>query len=379
MLVTRAGPLLSQVRLDQLRPLGRLGEPAYLAYGRLAAALEGMGAADCARYFARPEPDARGETLSWHAMAEGGPVRSWTSLSAEEQRAAAPRLLAITQRLSEICARREAADPNDGLARLLRNAAVSPGMEHLYLVGDHPVLTGWGFEASGSRFDTLRFALPPSIEPERIPVVPAARSWEWPAGWWWLPLALLLLLALGWMLLAWWPDRAAPTVVAERVPQREAAATVSGPPAPARVTERPIVHSGADPATPAQPSARSGEVLSIPERGVDFLEGAWRTESALVDRRDHKPVVQTFTFDRNGWGEVVTRRSNGVECRGRARAERTPKGGLVIHGIELARCTDGNAFVPFRLECESGADRVSTCRGVNSDDGSEYAVVVRRL
>jgi hypothetical protein len=102
MLVTRAGPLLSQVRLDQLRPLGRLGEPTYLAYGRVAAALEGMGAADCARYFARPEPDARGETLSWHAMPDGGPVRSWVSLSAEEQRAAAPRLLAITQRLSEI-------------------------------------------------------------------------------------------------------------------------------------------------------------------------------------------------------------------------------------------------------------------------------------
>ena len=57
MLVTRAGPLLAATRLDQFRPLGALGEPAYLAHARLCAALEGLGALDCARYFARPEPD----------------------------------------------------------------------------------------------------------------------------------------------------------------------------------------------------------------------------------------------------------------------------------------------------------------------------------
>jgi hypothetical protein len=373
MLVTRSGPLLAETRLDRLRPLGRLGEPAYLAHARIVASLESLGAKDCARYFARPEPDARGETLAWHAGAEG-PVRAWSDLSAEERSAAAPRLLAIRDRLAQICAARQAKDPEDGLARLLRIAAVSPGTDHLFLVGEQPVLAAWGFEGSGARFDTLRFAPepPPMAAPPRAELRPVGQGWAWLAGWWWAPLALLALLALVWLLWSWWPDWSAPGPAGERV-----AAETRPPQLPApRAAEpaAPAARAGTEPAPP-----RTGEVLSIPERGVDFLEGSWRTDSALVDRRDRKPVVQTFTFDRNGWGEVVTRRSDGIECRGRAQARRTPEGGLVIHGVELAVCSDGNAFVPFRLECGRGADRVSDCRGVNKDDGSTYDVVVRRL
>jgi hypothetical protein len=59
MLVTRAGPLLAATRLDRFRPLGALGEPAYLAHARLCAAPEGLGAADCARYFARIAAERR--------------------------------------------------------------------------------------------------------------------------------------------------------------------------------------------------------------------------------------------------------------------------------------------------------------------------------
>jgi hypothetical protein len=124
---------------------------------------------------------------------------------------------------------------------------------------------------------------------------------------------------------------------------------------------------------------RSGERLVLPERGVEFLEGTWRTESPLVDRRDGKPVVQTFTFDRSGWGEVVTRRSDRVACRARARAERTAGGGLIIYGVEQASCSNGDAYVRFRLECAPGVRGASECRGINADDGSDYGVVVRRL
>jgi hypothetical protein len=368
MLMTRSGPLLAETRLDRMRPLGRLGEPAYMAHGRIVASLEILGAEDCARYFARPELDRRGDTLAWHAGAEG-PVRAWRGLSAGERSAAAPRLVAIRDRLARICAAREAADPADGLSRLLRIAAVSPGTEHLFLVGDQPVLAAWGFEGESARFDTLRFA--PDPAPLAAPpqqAVPAARDWSWLTGWWWAPLALLTLLGVLWLLSSWWPDWSRPGPVGERV----AAAPAAPLPEPAPAAQPPA-------AAAPHPPPRAGEVLSIPERGLEFLEGAWRTDSALVDRRDRKPVVQTFTFDRNGWGEVVTRRSDGVECRGRAQARRTPEGGLVIHGVELAVCTDGNAFVPFRLECGRGAGRVSDCHGINKDDGSTYEVVVRRL
>jgi hypothetical protein len=376
-LVTRAGPLLAATRLDQFRPLGALGEPAYLAHARLCAALQGLGAPDCARYFARPEPDRRGETISWHATAEGT-VRPWGGLSEQELRAAAPRLIAIKQRLLEICAGREAPGAGDGFARLVRNACVSPGAEHLFLVDGQPVLTAWGFEAERSRFDTLQFALPAAEgPPERPLAAAAARDWSWLTRWWWAPLALLLLVALLGLLWRWWPDGRVEDGLA---PSREVLADAEERQAPP-AGSRPAAQSDpqAAPARLPQAQPRSGEALSVPERGVDFLEGSWRTDSALVDRRDGKPLAQTFTFDRNGWGEVVTRRSNGIECRGRARAYRTAEGKLVIYGIETARCGDGDAFVPFRMECEAGRGGASECRGVNADDGSGYEVLVRRL
>jgi hypothetical protein len=379
MLLMRGGPLLARMPLADLRSLGSLGEPAYLAYRRIVAALEALGAADCARYFARPEPDGRGDVLSWHAAVEG-PVRPWSGLSPEERQAAALSIAAVRDRLAGLCASREAVQPGDGFARLLRQAAVSPGLEHLYLVGGQPVLTGWGFEAEGARFDTLAFAAPAAGE-GLAPVVPARRRRDIDLpGWWWLPLALLLLLALGWTAWSWPPQAPAARLGGEPSPLSAASpgesATDGHPPSRAApVAPVPEAPPGASNKTPL----RTGEVLSIPERGVEFLEGAWRTESALVDRRDGKPLVQTFTFDRNGWGEVVTRRSDGVECRGRARARRASQGGLLIYGIEPSRCTDGDAFVPFRLECAPGVGGVSDCRGINSDDRSGYGVVVRRL
>jgi hypothetical protein len=374
--VSRAGPLLAKTRLDEFRPLGSLGEPAYLAYPRLVAALEALGAEDCARYFARPEPDGRGETLSWHAP-DDGPARLWTSLSEEEQRETAPRLLAIKEQLSQLCSVREAVAATDGIARLLRSAAVSPGLEHLYVVGERPVLTAWGFDREHGRFDTLSFALPPAEPEPRTPPTPVQAAaapwlwlWPWPS-WWWPALALPLLLLVLWFLWA-------------LIPARELIATPDPTSRPTTVAAAPEATEASPPREPmlvhpARPAPKPGEQLVLPERGVEFLEGTWRTDSGLVDRSDGKPLVQTFTFDRRGWGEVVTRRSDGVTCRARARAERTADGGLIIYGVELAACSNGDSYVRFRLECAPGVRGASECRGVNGDDGSRYGAVVRRL
>ncbi len=380
----RSGPLLLETRLAEFRPLGTLGEPAYLAYGRLTAALESLGAADCARYLARPELDHRRQMVAWHAAVEG-PVRRWSMLGPEEQRAATPRILVIKDRLAELAASSDTGGAQESFARLLRRAVVAPGTDHLFLVGDQPVLTAWGFERETSRFDTLAFA--PPLEQEEAVAVLWRRDWSWLWRWWWLP--LLLLLALFFALWRWWPDWSEPRARSERrerpaISEPAPAATVEEPAAGPRETPTPSVTEdepvGAEPAVePPISKPRSGEVLTIPEQGIDFLEGTWRTESAIVDRRDGRPLVQSFTFNGGGEGEVVTRRSDGVECRGRALAERTGDGGLVIYGTENAACSDGDFFVPFRLECAPGAGGLSDCRGVNADDGSSYDVVVRRL
>jgi hypothetical protein len=329
--VSRAGPLLAKTRLDEFRPLGSLGEPAYLAYPRLVAALEALGAEDCARYFARPEPDGRGETLSWHAP-DDGPARLWTSLSEEEQRETAPRLLAIKEQLSQLCSVREAVAATDGIARLLRSAAVSPGPEHLYIVGERPVLTAWGFDREHGRFDTLSFALPPAEPEPRTPPTPVQAAaapwlwlWPWPS-WWWPALALPLLLLVLWFLWA-------------LIPARELIATPDPTSRPTTVAAAPEATEASPPREPmlihpARPAPKPGEQLVLPD---------------------------------------------GVTCRARARAERTADGGLIIYGVELAACSNGDSYVRFRLECAPGVRGASECRGVNGDDGSRYGAVVRRL
>ncbi|MBU2092074.1 MAG: hypothetical protein KKB63_16065, partial [Alphaproteobacteria bacterium] len=225
-----AGPLLRSSGMDEYRPLGALGQPAYLSHRKLVAALTPRLGPAAAQYLARPEIDEANRQVHWHAEIDG-PVRRWADLPEEEQARFAPRVVEIRDGLlrfvDELEAREGVTRAESGFAHLVRQAVRSPGAETLYLVGDTPVLTLWGFEGGSTSFDTLTFNPVGVRAPAMAPVAPvAAAAVTASRPWWhWLLLALLALLLLG---LLFWLLRGCEMVGDGRV-------------VPERVEERPQV------------------------------------------------------------------------------------------------------------------------------------------
>lgn len=212
--MTVAGPLLLSSAFNEFRPLGVMGQPVHLNHGKVVAAIRARLGDDFTSYLARPEIDDSNRKIHWHAPVEGE-VRRWSDLSEAEREAAMPRVTAMRDGFLSFVTdleNRESGNRSDqGFAHLLRQSLKSPGQDTLYLVGDQPVLTLWGFEGDGTPFDTLSFAAvggtPPAVAPVAatagVTVLPPATAavsrpwWRWLL--WWL-LFLLLLALLFWLL-----------------------------------------------------------------------------------------------------------------------------------------------------------------------------------
>jgi hypothetical protein len=197
----RAGPLLLTTGIEEHRPLGFAGEPVYLSHRKLVAVVASRLGDSAANFFARPEVDETHHRINWHATFDGD-VRRWIELSPDRQASLTPTLTGLQQRLASMVTTLEVAGDRgraqENFGRTLRLALRSPGVECLYVVGDNPVLTLWGFEGGNHSFDTLTFdpmvpiktTLPPSQA-----AVPARRPW-WRWFLWLLGLLALLVLTL---------------------------------------------------------------------------------------------------------------------------------------------------------------------------------------
>ena len=161
----RAGPFLLKTGIEEHRPLGLAGEPIYLSHRKLITVVASRLGASAASYFARPELDETNHHINWHATVDGE-VRRWNSLSPEQQANLAPKLTALQQGLASLSATLEHAgaqgEAQENFGRALRLALSHPGVENLYLVGDQPVLTLWGFEGGSHQFDPVTFSPTPS-------------------------------------------------------------------------------------------------------------------------------------------------------------------------------------------------------------------------
>jgi hypothetical protein len=220
-----AGPLLVSEPLQRYRALGLAGDPVWRAAGQLRTAIAARLSREHADLLATPEVDPTGRRIDWYAPFEGE-VRRLGDLAEAER----TQLLDKVQQLHSDLARladsmespeRSSAERN--FARLLRHSLTAPGEETLYVVGDKPVMTFWGFTADAS-LPGVFLASPPVPTPSTTR--PAAMLVSAPAiavttprsTWWqWLLLALLLLLLLA--LLAWlvrpYLPRLEPTLEAE--------------------------------------------------------------------------------------------------------------------------------------------------------------------
>ena len=195
----RAGPLLLTTGIEEHRPLGFAGEPVYLSHRKLIAVVGSRLDDSAANFFARPEVDETHHRINWHATSDGD-VRRWIELSPDRQASLTPTLTRLQQRLASLVTTLEVAGDRgraqENFGRTLRLALRSPGVESLYVVGDKPVLTLWGFEGGKHSFDALTFDPKVPIKTIQPPSQAAARRpwWRWLL--WLLGLLSLLVLTL---------------------------------------------------------------------------------------------------------------------------------------------------------------------------------------
>lgn len=137
------------------------------------------------------------------------------------------------------------------------------------------------------------------------------------------------------------------------------------------------------PAGPARPPGTASTEKPIepvkvpPGKGVDFMEGAWRSSTDLTTQGGDEVVRPQYTFDKDGKGKTRIIQKNGVVCEGPASAQRDDQGRLVIRESEPLKCTDGTSYAPSTVTCQTDAAGRSTCSG-SSEGGPGYVVTLGR-
>jgi len=109
--------------------------------------------------------------------------------------------------------------------------------------------------------------------------------------------------------------------------------------------------------------------------GVGFLEGRWKADP-LADAKTNQPIEPSFSFDKQGKGEITLRRADGSTCKGAVSG--TMNGGkLSIAGSQRIPCSNGDAYPAPKIECTKAAGGKTQCFGVNPD-GSKYYMGIAR-
>ena len=137
-----------------------------------------------ASVLALPVPGTDGRTVDWYSDLAGQPV-ALPTLPAAQRAAARARLedrLASLRQLANQLPGRERG--SESLAQALRSATLYPDDHHVYVIGDEPVITLWGFVLVKDRRRRGALVVPARAGDGRRP------AWPW-------PLAVTLLLALG--------------------------------------------------------------------------------------------------------------------------------------------------------------------------------------
>lgn len=235
--------LLRSGDIKDYTALGRDGQAVYTVASQLRDAIRFKRGRMMAEYLAIPQRNDSGSKIDWYVPFESSNpdgsyfIIPWTSATQEERDKALAELDIFKSNMLDL-GKELAHSPNtqkgDQLlfSRLLysKNAPFNeqlkairfPNEEHIYLVNDRPVITGWGFiEKNKSPYDDPFLALRPAIRP---PVAPVATPevapappvieehnkcrWLLTRWWFWLPLLLLLGLLGYYLYTKWWIPKA---------------------------------------------------------------------------------------------------------------------------------------------------------------------------
>lgn len=197
----RSGPLLATGTLETYTPLGAFGQPVYLAHVQLKAAVRQKLGPRYADFFATPDREPGSGRIRWLADVQG-PRTRWSELPPEQQLLHALSIEELRSgfaRYADELRAMRTSQQAQAFVALLDTALRVPDDSHLFLVGDQPVVSFWGFShGDGAAFDALSVAprqpVPaPGGSPPPVPAPAAAvprGGWRW----WWLLLGLLIVL-----------------------------------------------------------------------------------------------------------------------------------------------------------------------------------------
>ena len=166
--------LVTTTHLSGLRPLGVGSQQVIDGYPQLIRVIEDRLGSKDAALLARPERRPDPSWIDWHTSYQG-PVTPLAELPLERRTAVE---IEVGQALSRLRSLAETLRSGDGSARffgeVLTRVAIIPGADSIYLVGDHPVVVLWGFEAERR----VPAFVPPTAPEMPTPPSPAAS----PAG-----------------------------------------------------------------------------------------------------------------------------------------------------------------------------------------------------
>ncbi len=366
--------------------------------------------------FAEPVLDTARNSIDWYYTAQGQ-AQPVSSLAPEQRQAVMDEIALMGENLAALATSLQQADDTHKsmIGHILALALNYPGNDEnlLYVVGDQPVLVGWGFGpalagAKPENISMLRAVAqsPPVIEPQAAVPLAATpvestevtgRRFGFGWLWWLLPLLLLLLLlallmtsfggrsplvsipgfSFGWPSLCFMP----PDVKGLQLDLDKAlaleneltleldglhndllnkAALCMPEPQPVE-TEQPLV---------TEPEEPQQNELILPEENTDlsFLEGVWRCETGLVSLTTGAPVVVEYVFDATGQGSISIDGEKGL-CRASVTSTIVDGKVLRIVSDEEIPCPQGAAYLGQQIECSSVGGEAQ-CFGQNLSQGS---------
>lgn len=361
--------------------------------------------------FARPVDNSADGTIDWYSPVQGEP-RHVTDLPPEKESAVRERLSSMggeIQRYAE-----ELAHSQDPLkvtrGNILKLALCYPDDSALFVVGDQPVFTCWGFgpgtpgaePANLSRLavpkavQTAEELAPPPIKPESgqappvTPPPPPVGPGKHGAGclFWCLP----LLLGLALLFLLFTSFAGLPAVGGSAFLHLPGPSFLSSPKGFEREIDLRLAeiddlrlrleqHASLCLKTPAISSPKKPaeeKQLVIPRNADDlgFMAGRWRCDTGLANARTNEPVVFEFAFDASGKGKGIIH-----EQRDRCVGDATAKVSDGVLHISLGPqvCENSKSkYMPVRIECRTAPNGESICTGVN-EGGSRWDADFRQV
>jgi len=190
--------LMLTIRFTKFRPLGSADYPTYKLYQTLSEILRQRLGDEVAAFLALPVHDRSRNAIDFFAEVDG-PVVPLVELNERQQDELLNKVGGLAERIYGLAAKIRVSDTPEAeqLATALEQVICIPEKDAIFLVGDQPIITSWGFvrESDGGCIDTRMLVEPPDqpkslYETERD--IDPVKPWLW----WWILTGLLMLLAL---------------------------------------------------------------------------------------------------------------------------------------------------------------------------------------